>query len=580
MIRIFYAISDSRNRRLLTILLALIVTSSAALAAGLVSIALFFDALFSDGPGPAGAYVLWTLLAVAVYAAADWATEVIAQNVSSEYIQRIHRLLADQAVELPLGFFEVDRSGQLGVTATTGAFFAANAPGTMLRPIMHGAVSAGLGSVFLTFIDWRIGVLAMSLASIVLISYRRLIARYKATERVRGEQAERTAAQVLEFAQVQPVLRAAGPGSIGERSVRQAMREQLLTLRRTQRTGQDVMSRLGTIVSLGTVAIYAAATGLLVTGQLRPGTFLGIVVLVFSLSRLAAAALPFGEGLQAAHNTLDEVQKILQAKTLPEPSVPAEPRGYGVEFDEVSFGYQPGSPVVRNVSFRVAPGTTTALVGPSGSGKSTLLKLAARFYDVDQGAVRIGGTDVRALGTRRVLDSLAMVFQDVYLFEDTLYENIRLGRVDATHEEILRAAEAAGVTEIAERLPEGFDTIISEGGQNLSGGQRQRVSIARALLKDAPVVLLDEATSSLDVDNEHLILDGLKALSGDRTTIVIAHRLHTIIDADQIVVLNAQGEAEAIGTHEELLASSERYRRFWGEKSMASNWRLPKPTTA
>ena len=578
MIRVLYAISDARNRRLLTILLTLIVTSSAALAAGLVSIALFFDALFSDGPGPAGAYVLWAVAAVTVYAASDWATEIIAQNVSSEYIQRIHRLLADRAVELPLGFFEVDRSGQLGVTSTTGAFFAANAPGTMLRPIMHGAVSAGLGSVFLIFIDWRIGILAMSLAAIVLVSYRRLIARYKTTERVRGEQAERTAAQVLEFAQVQPVLRAAGPGSIGERSVRQAMREQLVILRRTQRTGQDVMSRLGTIVSLGTVAIYAAATGLLLTGQLRPGTFLGIVVLVFSLARLAAAALPFGEGLQAAHNTLDEVQKILQAKTLPEPSVPAGTRGYGVEFDEVSFGYQPASPVVRRVSFQVAPGTTTALVGPSGSGKSTLLKLAARFYDVDQGAVRIGGTDVRALGTRRVLDSLAMVFQDAYLFEDTLYENIRLGRVDATHEEIMRAAEAAGVTEIAERLPEGFDTIISEGGQNLSGGQRQRVSIARALLKDAPIVLLDEATSSLDVDNEHLILDGLKALSGDRTTIVIAHRLHTIIDADQIVVLNARGEAEAIGTHEELLASSERYRRFWGEKSMASDWRLPKPT--
>ena len=270
MIRVLYAISDARNRRLLTILLTLIVTSSAALAAGLVSIALFFDALFSDGPGPAGAYVLWAVAAVTVYAASDWATEIIAQNVSSEYIQRIHRLLADRAVELPLGFFEVDRSGQLGVTSTTGAFFAANAPGTMLRPIMHGAVSAGLGSVFLIFIDWRIGILAMSLAAIVLVSYRRLIARYKTTERVRGEQAERTAAQVLEFAQVQPVLRAAGPGSIGERSVRQAMREQLVILRRTQRTGQDVMSRLGTIVSLGTVAIYAAATGLLLTGPSAP----------------------------------------------------------------------------------------------------------------------------------------------------------------------------------------------------------------------------------------------------------------------------------------------------------------------
>ncbi|MGO1832405.1 MAG: ATP-binding cassette domain-containing protein, partial [Brevibacterium yomogidense] len=168
----------------------------------------------------------------------------------------------------------------------------------------------------------------------------------------------------------------------------------------------------------------------------------------------------------------------------------------------------------------------------------------------------------------------AMVFQDVYLFEDTLYENIRLGRAGATREEVLAAAELAGVTEIAEQLPDGFDTVISEGGQNLSGGQRQRVSIARALLKDAPIVLLDEATSSLDIDNEHLILKGLETLSGDRTTIVIAHRLHTIIGADQIVVLSPHGEVEAVGTHDELIVSSERYQRFWGEKTEATGWRL------
>ncbi|MGO1480588.1 MAG: ATP-binding cassette domain-containing protein, partial [Brachybacterium sp.] len=166
-------------------------------------------------------------------------------------------------------------------------------------------------------------------------------------------------------------------------------------------------------------------------------------------------------------------------------------------------------------------------------------------------------------------------FQDVYLFEDTLYENIRLGRGDATAQEVMEAAEAAGVAEIAEHLPQGFDTIISEGGQNLSGGQRQRVSIARALLKDAPVVLLDEATSSLDVDNEHLVMGGLRALSGGgRTTIVIAHRLHTIIDAEQIVVLGPNGQVEARGSHDELLASSPRYQRLWGEKSQAGSWTL------
>lgn len=575
MIRILYTIGTPRNRRVLTALLALMAVSSIALAFGLVFIALFLGALFSGDPGSAGKYALWAILAVVVYAAADWPTEVIAQNVGSEYIQRIHELLANRAVELPLGFFEVDRSGQIGVTATTGAMFAANAPGMMLKPILHGAVSAALASLFLVFIDWRIGLLTMAFSAVVFVAYRRLIIKYKDAERVRGEQTERSAAQVLEFAQVQPVLRAAGPDSIGERAVRDAMREQLAQLRATQSTGQSVVGRLAQIITLGTVVIYAAATWLLLAGQMEPGMFVGIVVLVFTLAKFASAALPFGEGLQMAHNTLDEVQKVIEAEALPEPATPATPDGYGIEFDDVGFGYQPDTPVVRGVSFHVEPGTTTALVGPSGSGKSTLLKLAARFYDVGEGAVRIGGKDVRELGSRRVLDSVAMVFQDVYLFEDTLYENIRLGRGDATAQEVMEAAEAAGVAEIAEHLPQGFDTIISEGGQNLSGGQRQRVSIARALLKDAPVVLLDEATSSLDVDNEHLVMGGLRALSGGgRTTIVIAHRLHTIIDAEQIVVLGPNGQVEARGSHDELLASSPRYQRLWGEKSQAGSWTL------
>lgn len=574
MIRILYAIGNSRNRRALTILLVLLTVSSVALAFGLVFTALFLSALFSEHPASAGSYALWVALAALVFAAASWPGEVISQTVGSEYILRIHELLANRAVELPLGFFDVDRSGQLGVTATSGAVFAANAPGVMLRPIAEGAVSAALVSAFLLFVDWRVGLLMVVLAVSILLAYRRLYAHYKRAERNKGEQQERVASQVMEYAQVQPVLRATGPDSIGERAVREAMREQLLMLRRTQSTGQGVTARLNTLLTLGTVLIYAVATGLLLAGQLEPGMFIGIIVLVFILARLVSESLPFGEGMQMAHNTLEEVQKVLTAEALPEPSQPAEPADHSIDFDGVTFGYEPRTPVVRDITFRVEPGTTTALVGPSGSGKSTLAKLAGRFYDVSSGAVRIGGVDVREAGTRRVLDSLAMVFQDVYLFEDTLYENIRLGRQDATREEVLHAAELTGVTQIAAQLPHGFDTVISEAGQNLSGGQRQRVSIARALVKDAPIVLLDEATSSLDVDNEHLVLQGIQALSGRRTTIVIAHRLHTIVGADQVVVLSAHGEVEAVGTHEELLDSSERYRGFWAEKTEVKGWRL------
>lgn len=574
MIRTLYSLGSSENRRRLVFVLGLIILSAMALAAGLILIALFLDTLFAEGPGAASTWIPWILLTVAVYAAVDWPTEVIAQDLGRDYVLRIHQLIAQRTVELPLGYFDEDRSGQIGVTATSGALFAANAPAMMLRPMLHGAASAGMASLFLVVVDWRLGAASVAVAIVVWYTYNHLMEQYRVAERNKGERNEQGAAQVLEFAQVQPVLRAAGPDSLGERTVRASIREQLSAQQHTQKTGEMIMGRLAMIIMIGTVIIDALATVLLLNNSLSVGAYIGVIVLVFILARVAMAGLPYGEGLQAARNTLGEIQKILDADLLLEPTTPAHLSSYGIEFDNVGFGYVRETPVVNDVSFRVQPGTTTALVGPSGCGKSTLLKLAARFYDVDQGAVRIGGVDVRDLGTRTVLDSLAMVFQDVYLFEDTLYENIRLGRHDATREEVLEAAELAGVTEIADKLPDGFDTLISEGGRNLSGGERQRVSIARALLKDAPIVLLDEATSSLDVNNEHLVMNAVEALSSQRTTIVIAHRLHTIRGADQIVVLSPSGAVEAIGRHEELMVSSPRYRSFWGEKRDANTWKL------
>ena len=277
--------------------------------------------------------------------------------------------------------------------------------------------------------------------------------------------------------------------------------------------------------------------------------FIGLALQFTStLSAITEGAM----GLETRRPLLDSIDGVLTAEPLAEPDTAARLTAPGsVELRGVTFGYTPDAPVVRDLSFEVPTGSMVALVGPSGSGKTTVEKLISRFHDVDSGEVFVGGVPVTRQTTEQLMAQLSMVFQDVYLFDDTLEANIAVGREGASTAEIRHAAELAGVTEIAARLPEGWATQVGEGGKALSGGERQRVAIARALLKQAPVVLLDEATSALDVENEAHIVASVEQLRKDATLLVVAHRLDTIAKADSIVLLTADGQIEAQGTHEE-----------------------------
>ncbi len=309
-------------------------------------------------------------------------------------------------------------------------------------------------------------------------------------------------------------------------------------------------------------------------GSLSLYALIAAVVLSLGLMSPVMKLVEFSENLAVIDETGGKVAAALAVPELPEPERFAVLDGHTVTVRDVGFGYADDTAVLRGISFTAAPGTTTALVGPSGAGKSTIARLLVRFWDVDEGAIEIGGVDVRAMPLAQLTSQVAYVGQENFLFDTDIAENIRIGRPGASDDEVIAAAERAGCAEFAERLPEGYRTRVGDGGERLSGGERQRVAIGRAFLKDAPVVVLDEATAFTDPASEDAIQRSLSALARGRCLIVIAHRLATIRHADQILVID-DGRVVARGTHEQLLADSGLYRSMWeqGERAMTEGVR-------
>lgn len=336
-------------------------------------------------------------------------------------------------------------------------------------------------------------------------------------------------------------------------------------------------------VLLNSIVTFILPVGLLLLSR-EPGNVVLAGVYLFFIILGPGVAAPFHKLTFLASNTreIDEgvsrLDAIFEEKPVPEPVIPQSPHKHDIRFEHVSFSYENTKETTRtealkDISFTAHAGEITALVGPSGSGKSTIANLIPRFWDVTQGAIKIGGINIREIATGQLMDRVSFVFQDSFLFFDTLYENIRVGKPDATEEEVHAAARAAQCDEFIGRLPQGYQTLIGEGGVYLSGGEEQRVSVARAILKNSPILVLDEATAFADPENEYKMQLALQELIKDKTVIIIAHRLSSIISANQIIVLK-EGEIVQKGVHAELIRKEGVYKKMWDAYTDAFQWTL------
>ena len=512
---------------------------------------------------------------IIVYFAALMCTHLAAFRCASN----IRKQTTEHLMKLPLGYFDVHASGELrrivdGCAASTETLLA------HMLPDISGAVAMVAGLLVLLFaFDWRLG--AACLISVV-ISFAAMASMMggKGGEFMKAYMGAlvRMNKTGTEYVRGIPVVKVFQQTVYSFKAFHDAITDYA-------RMAQDYAGtfcrgpQVANLTALnGLVAFFLPVALLLAPGEADFARFAANFAFYAIFSAVVPTAMTklmfVGEASQMSADSLSRIQSVMEEKPLSAPEDPAHPRGNDVRFEDVSFTYEgAASPAVDHVSFNVPSGTTLALVGPSGGGKSTCASLIPRFWDADSGRVLVGGVDVRDMDPHELMDQVAFVFQTNQLFRQTLADNVRAARPDATDDEVASALSAAQCDGIVAKLPQGIHTMLGAGGAYLSGGEVQRVALARAILKDAPIVVLDEATAFADPENEALIQRAFTRLAQGRTVVMIAHRLSTVVGADNIVVLN-QGSVAESGTHAELLAKDGLYARMWVDYEKAASWKI------
>ena len=496
------------------------------------------------------------VLCIAVEAVFEHITNVLQSATGYEVFADMRMKLGDHLRKLPMGYFTEGNMGKISTVLCTDMVFIEECCMSVLSELVTFMISQGLMTLMMFVMDIRLGISALVVVLAFIIVGNCMMKTTLAHSKTKQEGSESLTEEVLDFAEGIGVIKSFN--MLGEKS-----KSLSAEFEKSCRESIDFEKSYGPwaralylTYGIGTSFMLAVAGLLFAKGEMSPDYMVGMILFLFDLFISIESYYGQITRLTVTAASLDRIEEVFQAEELHDSADIALSKNAGkndsfVEYNNVSFGYTEKN-VLNHISFTMKKGEMTALVGPSGGGKSTIASLLARFWDIKEGTIKVDGKDIKNISLGSLMDQISMVFQRVYLFKDTIYNNIIIGRPDATKEEVIEAAKKARCYDLIMSFPEGFDTVIGEGGTSLSGGEKQRLSIARCILKDSPIVILDEATASVDADNERAIQEAISELCKNKTLLVIAHRLKTIKDADQILVIS-DGKIIERGNHEKLM---------------------------
>lgn len=490
-----------------------------------------------------------------------------------EFVARERIALGDRLRNVPMGFFHDNSVGDITATVTTDLNFLENYSMHILDKVTTGVLSMIVMAGCILAFDWRIGLIFVAGILLSFPIYSHMQKKGKALSAKRQKIQSEAVAATLEYVQGISVVKSFNMCDKNLSDIEDAYESNAAASYGVERVFTPLNMTYSMVFRISACMIMLCAGILAVGGDLSFANLAVILIASFTIFNPIEVMGQMTTMIRTMDAALDRVERIKQAKKIDENGRDIPLDSFDIGFEHVSFAYENGNPILKDVSFSIPQGSMTAIVGPSGGGKTTITRLIARFWDVQEGSITIGGHDVKEFTCDSLLKNMSMVFQNVYLFHDTIENNIKFGCPDATHEQAVEAAKKACCHDFISALPQGYDTVIGEGGSTLSGGEKQRISIARAMLKDAPIILLDEATASVDPENEVHLQQAISALVKNKTLIVIAHRLSTIRDADQILVVD-NGKIVEKGVHAELIQQKGIYQKFWNIRQKARNWKL------